>query len=148
MQTATHPDTRTRMIITYSRPQTFTTRERLIVAMDSAALLIPLFGWLTENYWLALWYLNIAVPVVHLRALWTGAQAFREWQGRWKDFETFWRTALTTFGCFFMLVMLADHYAGKKWFNVGLFDNMIWSIIHYWLAVGALCYHRYVRKYG
>lgn len=132
----------------YSRPQTFTTRERLIVAMDSAALLIPLFGWLTGNYFLALWYLNVAVPIVHLHGLYTGIQAFREWQGRWRDFETFWITALTTFSCFFILVMLADHYAGEKWNNVGLFDNMLWSYLHYAMARGILHYHRYVRKHG
>lgn len=132
MQTATHPDFRTRMII----------------AADCAALIVPFVAWMANNYLLCIWSLNILVVLVTLHALHTGVKTFQKWQGKWECFETCWMLALSCTACLMMFVLLADWYLKAGWNTIGIFDNLMWSYMHYCAGRVFVAFHGYVRKYG
>lgn len=132
MQTATHPDFRTRMII----------------AADSAALIVPFVAWITNNYLVCIWSLNILVVLVTLHALHTGVKTFQKWQGKWECLETCWMLALSCTACLMMIVLLIDWYIKTGWNLIGIYDNMLWSYMHYCAARAIGAFHKCVWKHG
>lgn len=123
-------------------------RVRFIIAMDSLLLVLPLFAYLLGKEWAALMMLNIAVPFVHVLALHSGISAFHHWQGRWKNLETAWMLALSCTACFMMTALLANWYIKAGWNIIGIYDNILWSYMHYCSGRVVIGFHRYVRKHG
>jgi len=121
---------------------------RRIIAFDSLMLVLPFIAYLSDNYWACLLVLNLAVPTVHACALYSGISSFQHWQGRWKNLETAWMLALSTTACFMMLALLANWYVKAGWNIIGIYDNMLWSYMHYCSGRVVLGFHRYARKYG
>lgn len=123
-------------------------KQRLIMMGDALALVLPLLAWLSGNYFMCLMVLNVTVPIIHLYAIRSGIDAFSHWQGKWKCLETPWILGLSTTACFMMLVLLADWYLQRGWNIIGIYDNMLWSYMHYCAARAIYVFHGYIRKYG
>jgi hypothetical protein len=121
---------------------------RFTIVLDFLALVLPFIGYLTGNYMLCIWTLNIIVPCIALRAIYTGILAFKEWEGRWRCPESAWMLLLSNVACFMLLVLLADWYIKAGWNLIGIFDNLLWSYIHYCASRVFVAFHGYVRKYG
>lgn len=132
MHTATYPDFRTRMII----------------AADSAALIVPFVAWIMGNYLICIWTLNIIVPLITLNALYTGVKTFQKWQGKWECLETCWMMALSCTASFMMIVLLIDWYMKTGWNIIGIYDNMLWSYMHYFAVRTISFFHKYVWNHG
>ena len=121
---------------------------RLTIFMDSMALTLPLFGYLSGNNLLALGVLNVLVPLIHFRAIYTGVDAFKHWQGRWKSAESAWILSLSNISCLMMLCLLADWYIKAGWNIIGIYDNLLWSYMNYCTSRVLVVFHRYVRAHG
>lgn len=123
-------------------------KHRLIMTGDCLALVLPFIGYLFGNYALCLWVLNILVPCIVVQSIYTGALAFKEWEGRWRCAESAWMLLLSNISCFMLLVLLADWYLKAGWNTIGIFDNLMWSYMHYCAGRVFVAFHGYVRKYG
>jgi hypothetical protein len=121
---------------------------RFTITLDCLALILPFIGYLSGNYALCLWALNIIVPCIVAQSIYTGLLAFKEWEGRWRCPESAWMLLLSNISCFMLLVLLADWYLKAGWNTIGIFDNLMWSYIHYCASRVFVAFHGYVRKYG
>ncbi len=121
---------------------------RLTITLDCLALVLPFIGYLSGNYALCLWALNILVPCIMGQAIYTGWLAFKHWEGQWRCFESAWMLLLSNIACIMMLFLLADWYIKAGWNDIGILSNLLWSYMHYFCARMAMAYHGYVRKYG
>lgn len=121
---------------------------RLTVALDCLALILPFIGYLCNNYAVCLWTLNIIVPCIVVHSIYTGWLAFKRWEGQWRCPESAWMLLLSNISCFMLLVLLADWYVKAGWNLIGIFDNLLWSYMHYCASRVFVAFHRYVRKYG
>lgn len=121
---------------------------RFTMALDCLALILPFIGYLCNNYAVCLWTLNIIVPCIVVQSIYTGWLAFKRWERQWRCPESAWMLLLSNISCCMLLVLLADWYVKAGWNLIGIYDNLMWSYMHYCASRVFVAFHRYVRKYG
>ena len=122
--------------------------EKFIVQSDMMMLLGPFALYVNGLETIALWVVNILVPLMFVVALRTGVQAFVRWQGCFKSYLTQWHVAMSTAMCGVVLILLADWYVKLGWQTIGVMHHLLWASVHYCSARLIACFHQRVKEHG